>query len=55
LAKGARSSGWDFSPNHQRAVQDGHANVPLLVDLARVISEGADPSILEQYPEWQAA
>jgi Tfp pilus assembly protein PilF len=55
VTRGVRSEGWDFSPNLQRAAVTGHANLPLLEALARVITAGADPAILDAFPEWQAA
>ncbi len=55
MQDGARSTGWDFSENIARARQDGHGNIALLEDLADVIAEDADISILDQHQDWLAA
>jgi tetratricopeptide (TPR) repeat protein len=55
VTRGVRSAGWDFSPDLRRAAASGHANLPLLEALARVITAGAVPAILDAFPEWQAA
>jgi len=39
LSKGARSAGWDFSANIERAITDGHPNPEELKRLAAAISE----------------
>ena len=44
LDRGVRSSGWDFSANIERAKKAKHPRVRLLLELAQVISEGADIS-----------
>ena len=41
IGQGARLFGWDFSANIERAKKAKHPHVPLLLDLAQVISEGA--------------
>jgi tetratricopeptide (TPR) repeat protein len=48
LKKGARSLGWDFSGNIERAKKDGHPNIDRLEKLAKVISEDAPIDILEE-------
>mgnify|MGYP003348926255 FL=1 len=55
ILQGARSPGWDLSKNIERASIDLHPNLSLLVDLAKVISEGAAISSLETYDEWLKA
>jgi tetratricopeptide (TPR) repeat protein len=53
--EGARSPGWDFSGNVERARSDGHPDVAWLALLADVISEQADPAVLQAWPAWAAA
>ena len=55
LTEGARSPGWDLSPNVERARADGHPHAGWLGKLASVISDGADISILDAWPEWREA
>jgi tetratricopeptide (TPR) repeat protein/cellulose biosynthesis protein BcsQ len=53
--EGARSPGWDFSSNIERARSDGHPDTAWLALLADVISEKADPAVLDAWPAWTAA
>ena len=53
IGEDAQSPRWDFSPNMARAEEDGHPNVPLLKALAAVIADGAEPSTLDAFEEWQ--
>jgi hypothetical protein len=53
--EGARSPGWDLSANVARARSDGHPDVAWLALLADVISEKAEPAILDAWPAWMAA
>ena len=55
LLTGARSPGWDLSGNVERARQDGHPDADWLEKLAAVIADGADVTILDAWPAWQAA
>jgi tetratricopeptide (TPR) repeat protein/CO dehydrogenase nickel-insertion accessory protein CooC1 len=52
---GARSPGWDLSGNVERARSEGHPDAAWLALLADVISEKAEPSVLEAWPAWAAA
>jgi tetratricopeptide (TPR) repeat protein len=49
----ARSPGWNFSPNVERATADGHPNAEWLPQLAAVISSAEDISVLSSWPEWE--
>ena len=42
IEQGVRSPGWDFSATIGRAKKAKHPRVPLLLELAQVISEGAE-------------
>ena len=55
VAAGARSPGWDLSPNVERVEADEPDRAPFLRTLASVISEEEDPETLDEFPEWQAA
>jgi tetratricopeptide (TPR) repeat protein/Mrp family chromosome partitioning ATPase len=55
VAEGARSPGWDFSGNVERARSDGHPDAVWLALLADVISEKAEPAVLDAWPAWAAA
>lgn len=44
---GTRSPEWDFSGNIEGAEKNGNPHVQLLKSLSQVISEGADPAIIE--------
>lgn len=55
LVNGARSAGWNLSDNIERARESGHPNVALLEGIARVISDGASLSTLDEFPEWREA
>lgn len=48
IKDGARSRGWDFRQNIERAREDNHPGMDCLESLAAVISVGADPSILDK-------
>jgi tetratricopeptide (TPR) repeat protein len=52
LIKGVRSPGWNLADNAVRAEADGHPNVPLLRNLAEVITKDAPLSDLEPFKEW---
>ena len=51
LAASVRSPGWDFSRIVARAINQGHEDGDRLQDLADVISEGADTTIVEGWIE----
>jgi len=53
LEKNARSAGWDFSQNIKQAIKAGHSNAEWLPKLADVISEKAEPAILDEWPAWR--
>ncbi len=53
LESGARSKGWNLSPNIERAQSNGHPNVPLLYALADVITKDAPIKNLEAFEEWK--
>jgi len=55
VKEGARSSGWDFSGNVERARSDGHPDAEWLSLLADVISKNTDPAVLQDWPAWAAA
>jgi tetratricopeptide (TPR) repeat protein len=55
LLSGARSEGWDLSPNVARAQQDGHPFAEWLPKLAAVIADEAPVETLNDWPEWQQA
>ena len=55
LMNGARSSGWDLSPNIERAGKQGFAEIDLLRDLAAVISADRPIDILDSYTAWREA
>jgi tetratricopeptide (TPR) repeat protein/Mrp family chromosome partitioning ATPase len=55
VGEGARSPGWDLSGNVERARSDGHSDAAWLALLADVISEKADPALLDAWPAWAAA
>ncbi|HUU83118.1 MAG TPA: tetratricopeptide repeat protein, partial [Phycisphaerae bacterium] len=48
----ARSPYWDFTPNIERAVADGHPDAEWLPKLAAVINEKADPKTLDAWAAW---
>jgi len=46
---------FDLMPNVERAGTDGHPDMPLLKDLAKVLKGEASIEILEQHPTWLGA
>jgi tetratricopeptide (TPR) repeat protein len=54
IASGARSPGWDLSRVLARARADGHPDIAWLERLAAVISDGADPAVLDGWEDWPA-
>jgi tetratricopeptide (TPR) repeat protein len=54
LAMAAPSRYFDLSDNVTRAEADGHPNVPLLHDLARVLRAQTTIDALDQYPQWKS-
>jgi len=55
LQTGARSPGWSFDRNIERAERDGHPNPPLLRAIAKVINDEATLDSLDAFPEWRSA
>jgi Tfp pilus assembly protein PilF len=55
LEHGGRSPEWDLNGNIARAEADGHPDAAWLAKLASVISDGADLSTLQAWPEWNKA
>ncbi len=55
LVSGARSEGWDFSRNAERAIADGHDDGEWLAVLGGVISGEKPIEALEGWPRWQAS
>jgi len=55
LDRGARVPGWEFAPNVERAMLDGHPDAEWLPRLAAVLNERADPAILEPWTAWTAS
>jgi Tfp pilus assembly protein PilF len=53
LERGARSPGWDFSRNIERATQDGHPDLALVRDLASVVAQEQSMDALNQYSIWR--
>ena len=51
----ARSPGWDLSWNNKRATADGHPDAAWLPKLAAVISDEAEPSVLDGWQAWRDA
>jgi hypothetical protein len=54
LERGARSPGWDFSRNIERAAQDGHPDLALVRDLANVVAQEQSMDMLNQYSIWRS-
>jgi hypothetical protein len=52
---GSRSSGWDLTPNIERAKQDRHPAGEWLGKLAAVITEGASLETLADWDDWKQA
>ena len=52
ISNGARSPGWDLSRHVGFAKEQNSAQAELLADLAEVITNGADPVILNQHRSW---
>ena len=46
---------FDLTPNIERAKLDGHPNVPLLEDLAKVLKGDASMDVLDRHPAWREA
>ncbi len=55
IATGVRTPNWNFEPNIARAQDDGHSEIALLRDLAKVLSHGADVSLLDSHVAWRMA
>ena len=55
LIAGSRSSGWDLSPNVERARKDGHPAEDWLDKLAAVITQGASMETLVDWDDWKQA
>lgn len=55
LSRGARSPRWDFSTDLAAAERNGRADLPLLRDLAAVISEEQPINVLDKHEAWQRA
>lgn len=55
VAEGARSDGWDFTADLDRAGPDNDPRLLFLSALAEVISWKAEASTLDQFPEWTGA
>jgi Tfp pilus assembly protein PilF len=55
VTEGARSPGWNLRVHATLAEKAGDADAPLFFALAEVLSAGADPAILAQFPRWTAA
>jgi tetratricopeptide (TPR) repeat protein len=55
LTAGERSKGWDFSPNLDRAKQDGDERLPFLTVLADAISEQLPIEELDRFDQWRNA
>jgi tetratricopeptide (TPR) repeat protein len=54
LERGARSPGWDFSRNIERATEDGRPDLALVRDLASVVAQEQSMDILNQYSIWRS-
>ena len=52
IKRGVRTPNWSFDGNIARAQDDGHPEVALLRDLAKVLSYGADPALLDNHVAW---
>ncbi|MBF0294127.1 MAG: tetratricopeptide repeat protein [Magnetococcales bacterium] len=55
IQEGCRSPGWNLKTHVEIARQRQDPRLELLTRLAAVISDGADPAILEELPLWQEA
>lgn len=55
ILAGHRRTSWNFEEVIEKARQDGHPDIALLSDLADVINEKQEPSILEEYEVWKKA
>lgn len=53
IQRGARSEGWPFGGNIERARQQGHPDPELLAALAAVITDGANMESLERFEAWR--
>ena len=54
IRSGARTPGWSFDPNIHRAQDEGHPELALLRDLAKVLSHGANAALLDSHVAWRA-
>lgn len=55
LDAGIRAPGCNFELNVWAAQDDGHAEIGLLRDLAKVLSHGADVALLDSHVAWRLA
>ncbi len=55
LNAGIRTPGCNFERSIWSAQDDGHAEIALLRDLAKVLSHGADASLLDNHVAWRLA
>jgi Tfp pilus assembly protein PilF len=55
IAAGARCPGWNFEPTLYRAQDDGHSELALLRDIAKVLSHDSDPTCLNAHLAWKTA
>jgi Tfp pilus assembly protein PilF len=55
LIEGVRSEGWSFSPNLERAKEDGDKRLSLLTELANVINASKPLEDLGRFKEWRDA
>lgn len=53
IGAGSRTPAWNFEPNLYRAQEDGHPELALLRDLAKVLSHGAHPDLLKAHVAWR--
>jgi tetratricopeptide (TPR) repeat protein len=53
FGEGIRTNNWSFEITLQRAVKDGHPNLPLLEDLTKVAAGAIGSESLSKYPEWR--
>ncbi|MEH6698922.1 MAG: tetratricopeptide repeat protein [Brevundimonas sp.] len=55
ILEGGRAPGWDFSANIEQAEREKHPNLKLLRAIVAVVSDGADVSTLDAFPQWRKA
>lgn len=53
ISTDVRSPGWDLTPHVQLARANGRPDIAWIEKLAKVITQGADPKILDDWPEWR--